>query len=374
MGKRPRAVESVEIVDGLAKFYRGKRVFVTGHTGFKGMWLCKMLERFGAKITGYALPPRGETAKVFASSGIEAAIVSVTGDVRDLAALQRAFDAAAPEIVFHLAAQPIVREGYRDPVGTYGTNVMGTVHLLDCMRQNVGVKSAVIVTTDKVYANNEWCWGYRETDTLGGADPYSNSKSCAELVTQSYKQSFFAAKNIAVSTVRAGNVIGGGDFAPNRIIPDCIRAAYAGKSVLIRNPHSVRPYQHVLEPLSAYLQIAAAQYDDESLADCYNIGPAASDCVETGELADMFCRAWGEGLTWEVAQEETAAKEANFLRLDCNKISAVFGIKPRLNIRQAVEKTVAWAKAYRDGQTAGAIMQRQIEKFEEMCSTLPPAS
>ena len=240
-------------------FYKGKRVFVTGHTGFKGTWLCQMLVGAGAQVTGYSLQPPTDPS-LFALSGLENRMNSMIGDVRDYDYLLAAFREAKPEIVLHLAAQPIVRESYRTPRETYETNVMGTVNLLECVRVCGGVKSVLNVTTDKVYHNNEWAWGYRENEPLDGFDPYSNSKSCSELATHSYKNSFFANGGVAVSTARAGNVIGGGDFAADRIVPDCVRAAMQGRVIGVRNPWSTRPYQHVLEPLAAYLMIAQKQY------------------------------------------------------------------------------------------------------------------
>ena len=270
-------------------FFSGKRVLVTGHTGFKGMWLCKLLELAGAQVSGYALEAvNREAQEVLMQSGVLGQMHSVIGDIRDLEALKKVFMGEAPEIVLHLAAQPIVRESYRDPVSTYGTNVMGTVNVLECIRQSDTVRSVLNVTTDKVYENKEWIWGYREDEPLDGFDPYSNSKSCSELVTHSYRRSFFADGRMAISTARAGNVIGGGDFAADRIIPDCIRAAYAGKAIEIRNPHSIRPYQHVLEPLSAYLLIVQKQYEEGTCAGYYNVGPDEADCVTTGQLADIF--------------------------------------------------------------------------------------
>ena len=239
-------------------FYRGKRVFVTGHTGFKGAWLCRMLALAGAEVTGFSLNPPTEPS-LFEIAGIARDVHSVIGDIRDYAALKAAFDEAQPELVLHLAAQPIVRDSYRDPVYTYETNVMGTVHILECIRTSDCVKSFLNVTTDKVYRNREWVWGYRENEELDGYDPYSNSKSCSELVTHSYKNSFFPEGTVAISTARAGNVIGGGDFANDRIVPDCVRAALRHEDIVVRNPYSTRPYQHVLEPLYAYLMIAAGQ-------------------------------------------------------------------------------------------------------------------
>ena len=267
-----------------------------------------------------------------------------------------------PEIVLHLAAQPIVRESYKNPVYTYETNVMGTVNILECIRQTDSVRSFLNVTTDKVYHNREWEWGYREDDPLDGFDPYSNSKSCSELVTHSYKNSFFMDGAPAVSTARAGNVIGGGDFAADRIIPDCIRAALEGKPIPVRNPHSTRPFQHVLEPLYAYLMIAAMQYEESRYSGYYNVGPDDRDCVTTGELVDLFCRAWGDGQTWE-NHFVGGPHEANFLKLDCSRMKSVFGWKPAWDVRTAVEKTVEWTKEWQAGQDINTIMDRQIQEF-----------
>ena len=285
-------------LEELKSFYNGKKVLVTGHTGFKGSWLVRILTLAGAQVTGYALNPPTDP-NLFEIAGLEDTIHSVVGDVRDLAHLRRVFDEVKPEIVFHLAAQPIVRESYKEPVYTYETNVMGTVNILECVRLTDTVRSFLNVTTDKVYENKEWEYGYRECDPLDGYDPYSNSKSCSELVTHSYKKSFFEDGRCAISTSRAGNVIGGGDFASDRIIPDCVRAAAAGKPIMVRNPHSTRPFQHVLEPLAVYLTIAMEQYKDSKYQDYYNVGPDDRDCVTTGTLTDLFCNAWGEGMTWE---------------------------------------------------------------------------
>ena len=272
-------------------FYKGKKVLITGHTGFKGSWLCRILVGAGAEVTGYSLSAPTEP-NLFALCDVERHMNSVIGDIRDLDHLAKVFTDTQPEIVFHLAAQPIVRESYKNPVNTYETNVMGTVNVLEAVSQCGSVRSFLNVTTDKVYKNNEWEWGYRETDELDGYDPYSNSKSCSELVTHSYEKSFLKDMDIAVSTARAGNVIGGGDFAADRIIPDCVRAVSGGKKIAVRNPHSTRPYQHVLEPLGAYLMIAGVQYQDSSKAGSYNVGPGDEDCITTGELADLFCEAW----------------------------------------------------------------------------------
>lgn len=343
-------------------FWRGKRVFITGHTGFKGSWLCRILLQAGAEVTGYALPAPTEP-NLFSLADLESHMHSEIGDVRDLEHLRKTFDEAQPEIVLHLAAQPLVIEGYRDPVGTYSANVMGTVHILECVRLNGGVRSFLNVTTDKVYHNNEWVWGYRENEPLDGFDPYSNSKSCSELVTHCYKNSYFADSDTAISTARAGNVIGGGDFAENRIIPDCIRAAEKGEPIIVRNPYSIRPYQHVLEPLFAYLMICEKQYRDKHYAGYYNVGPNESDCITTGELVDLFCAAWGEGQTWKNVSTE-GPHEASFLKLDCSKLRSTFGWKPRWNIRQAVEKTVEWTKVYQKQGNLLEEMDREISLYK----------
>ena len=345
-------------------FYRGKRVFVTGHTGFKGSWLCRMLVNAGAEVTGLSLDPPTEP-NLFSRAGLATRMHSVVADIRDFEALKAAFDDARPELVFHLAAQPIVRESYRNPRLTYETNVMGTVNVLECVRLSSSVKSVVIVTTDKVYRNNEWCWGYREDDFLDGYDPYSNSKSCAELAAHSYVNSFLAAQGRAISTVRAGNVIGGGDFAADRIIPDCVRAALSGRVIGVRNPHSTRPYQHVLEPLGAYLMIAARQWDDPGLAGSYNVGPDDCDCLTTGELAQRFCEAWGEGAAWEDQSEANAPHEASFLKLDCSRLKRAFGWQPRWHMDTCMAMTCRFAKVWRDGGDIPAEMDAEINEFLE---------
>lgn len=342
-------------------FYEGKRVFITGHTGFKGTWLCKMLINAGAIITGYSNEPPTQP-NLFSLADVEEKITSIIGDVRDLNALKVAFNKANPEIVFHLAAQPIVRDSYKDPHYTYETNVMGTVNILECIRNSKTVKSFLNVTTDKVYKNNEWEWGYRENEPLDGFDPYSNSKSCSELVTHSYKSSFFADGKISISTARAGNVIGGGDFANDRIIPDCLRAAINKTNIIVRNPLSTRPYQHVLEPLYAYLMIAQKQYEDEKFSGYYNVGPDDCDCVTTGELVKLFCEKWNDGLKAEIKKVD-GPHEANFLKLDCSKLKSTFGWKPRWNIDKAIEKTVEWSKVYSSGGNISEIMDKQIDEF-----------
>lgn len=343
-------------------FYKGKRVFVTGHTGFKGSWLCKMLANAGAEVTGFALNPPTEPS-LFQVAGIEQDIHSVIGDIRDLASLRAAFQEAQPEIVLHLAAQPIVRDSYKDPVYTYETNVMGTVNILECVRAaGAPLLSVVNITTDKVYLNKEWPWGYRETEELDGFDPYSNSKSCSELVTHSYKNSFFTDGRVRLSTARAGNVIGGGDFANDRIIPDCVRAAMKGEDIIVRNPFSTRPYQHVLEPLYAYLMIAAMQYEDGKYAGYYNVGPDDVDCFQTGALVDLFVSKWGRGMKW-INRYDGGPHEAGFLKLDCAKLKATFGWKPRWNLDTAMDMVVQWTRCYEAGEDIRRCMDSQIGAF-----------
>jgi CDP-glucose 4,6-dehydratase len=338
-------------------FWRGKRVFLTGHTGFKGAWLSKILETLGADVTGYALsPPTEPNLYNLCKPNIRA----VTGDVRDFEELFAAYKAAQPEIVIHMAAQPLVLESYRAPRYTYETNVMGTVNLLECVRL-CGAKSVLNVTTDKVYLNREREAGYREDERLDGHDPYANSKSCAELVTASYNRSFFEQTEIAVSTARSGNVIGGGDFAENRLIPDCATAAAKGECVMIRNPDSVRPYQHVLDTLFAYLLIAKKQFEEPKFANSYNIGPDESGSATSGKLADLFCKAWGEPARWAHIPTENP-HESGLLKLDCAKIKRVFGWSPRWDIRQSVKAAAEWYKEYADGD-ANAVMSGQIDEF-----------
>lgn len=342
-------------------FYKGKKVLITGHTGFKGTWLCRMLINAGAAVSGYALEPPTEP-NLFDIADVQDKMHSYIGDIRDRDHLMEVFDKEQPEIVLHLAAQPIVRESYKDPVYTYETNVMGTVNICECVRLHPCVKSFLNVTTDKVYHNNEWVWGYRENEPLDGFDPYSNSKSCSELVTHSYKNSFFTDGRVAVSTARAGNVIGGGDFAKDRIIPDCVRAAEKHEDIIVRNPYSTRPYQHVLEPLYAYLMIAAKQYQDIKYADYYNVGPDDRDCFQTGALVDLFVKHWGEGLKW-LNKSDGGPHEANFLKLDCSKLKATFNWHPHWDLDKAIEKVVEWSKCWLDGGDIPACMDKEIEEF-----------
>ena len=344
-------------------FYKGKKVLVTGHTGFKGAWLTEMLLKAGAEVTGFALEPDTEPNlfhELFDTLSEEEDLRfhSMIGDIRSLKALEAAFVLFQPEIVFHLAAQPIVRRSYEEPVYTYETNVIGTVNVLECIRRHDCVKAAVMITTDKVYDNLEDGHAYREDERLDGYDPYSNSKSCASLAIHSYKRSFLDEKGVSVSDLRAGNVIGGGDYAADRILPDCVRSAQKAENVKVRNPHSVRPYQHVLEPLSAYLLVAQKTYEDPSLAGTYNVGPDDSDAAETGRIASIFAEAWGEGIGWEAGNPD-GPHEANYLRLSHEKITETFGWKPVWDIEEAVRKTVEWTKA----SDKKAETDREIEEF-----------
>jgi CDP-glucose 4,6-dehydratase len=342
-------------------FFKGKKVFVTGHTGFKGSWLCKTLAMTGADVTGYALDPPTNPA-LFELAGIGSLVHSVIGDVRSKPDLERTFFAAKPEIVFHLAAQPLVAEGYKNPAGTYETNVMGTVNLLECARKLGTVRSFLNVTTDKVYENAEWEWGYRESDRLGGRDPYSSSKSCSELAASCYRQSF-PGEIASISTARAGNVIGGGDFAERRIIPDCVRSASAGREIIVRNPDSVRPYQHVLETVSAYLAIAELQYISSSFQDSYNIGPDDGGCASTGELASLFCAHWGNGASWATCESANTSKEAQLLKLDSSRIKARLQWKPQWGITESVKAVCDFSKALLSGENVGALMEGDILRY-----------
>lgn len=341
--------------------YKGKKVLLTGHTGFKGSWMTVVLLHSGAIVIGYSSCSKTET-RLFDLCEVKPQITHIKGDVRDLDHLKSVFAEYQPEIVIHMAAQPIVRDSYKDPVDTYSTNVMGTVNILECVRLNPCVKSFLNVTTDKVYENKEWEWGYRENEPLDGFDPYSNSKSCSELATHSYKNSFFADGRTAVSTARAGNVIGGGDFAHDRIIPDCIRAALNHKDIIVRNPYSTRPYQHVLEPIFAYLMICAKQYEDEKYAGYYNVGPDDTDCYQTGALVDTFVKYWGEDLKW-VDKYDGGPHEACFLKLDCSKIKNTFGWAPAWNLEKAVEKTIELTKCWRNGENVRECMNKQIIEY-----------
>ena len=344
-----------------SSFFNGKKVLLTGHTGFKGSWMSVVLVNLGAKVIGYSSCSK-KGVRLFDLCGIKDQIVHIKGDVRDLDHLKEVFKEYQPEIVIHMAAQPIVRTSYLEPVYTYDTNVMGTVNILECVRLNPCVKSFLNVTTDKVYENKEWEWGYRENEPLDGFDPYSNSKSCSELVTHSYKNCFFADGHTAISTARAGNVIGGGDFAKDRIIPDCVRAALNKEDIIVRNPYSTRPYQHVLEPVCAYLMIAEKQYEEIKYAGYYNVGPDDRDCFQTGALVDTFVRYWGENLKW-INKYDGGPHEANFLKLDCSRLKSTFGWQPQWDLETAVAKVVDWTKCWINGGDIRVCMDAQIIEF-----------
>ncbi|MBR3306503.1 MAG: CDP-glucose 4,6-dehydratase [Lachnospiraceae bacterium] len=352
------------------EYYKGRRVLVTGHTGFKGSWMLKLLEILGAESYGYALEPP-TSPSLFDILGLGAAMGSRSriADIRDKEQLMAFANEIQPEVVIHMAAQPIVRRGYEAPEETYSVNVMGTVNLLEMVRFERTVRSVINVTTDKVYLNTEREEPYSEEDRLCGTDPYSNSKSCSELVTFSYINSFFKDRGLPVSTMRAGNVIGGGDFAKDRLIPDCVRAVCAGTEIVLRNPDSVRPYQHVLEPVYSYLELAARQTFDPSLAGNYNIGPEKEDCLRTEDMAALFCRKWNENLkegmheAGYVCRSDGGPREAGLLRLDCSLIKEKLGRKPVWNSETAVAKTAEWTAAWTGGEDIREVTERQIKEF-----------
>lgn len=345
-------------------FYKDKRIFITGHTGFKGAWLCKILHMAGAEIYGYSLEPPTEISLFDVANIGKLLKSSVIEDIRDEKKLEAAFFEARPEIVIHLAAQPIVREGYKEPHYTIETNVMGTLNLLECIRKSDTVRSFLNVTTDKVYKNEEWVWGYRETDAIGGRDPYSASKGAAEIITESYRKSYFEKENIAISTARAGNVIGGGDFGKDRIIPDCVSAVLRGEPITVRSPNSVRPYQHVLDALFAYLMIIEKQYYDKSYENNYNIGPMEENCVTTSHLVEMFINAWGDG-NWRVA-DGVFPKESHILKLDTSRVRNIIGWYEKIGIKKAIDYVVEWTKAYKNGEDVSLIMEKEIKEY--ICS------
>ena len=351
-----------------AAFWQGKRVFLTGHTGFKGGWLSLWLQQLGAEVTGYALEAP-TTPSLFDVASVARGMVSVIGDVRDGEALKRAMAQARPEIVIHMAAQPLVRYSYVNPVETYATNVMGVVNLLEAVRATPGVRSVVNVTSDKCYENREWPWGYRENEAMGGYDPYSNSKGCAELVTAGYRSSFFNAEKyaehgIALGSGRAGNVIGGGDWAMDRLIPDMLRAIGAGQPVMIRNPHSIRPWQHVLEPLSGYLTLAEKLYTEGPVhAEGWNFGPHDTDAKPVEWIIERMTQEWGAGASWSL-DGQNHPHEATYLKLDCSKARGQLGWHPRWDIGQAIAKIVEWHKACDQGADMRAMTLAQITTYQ----------
>ena len=351
-----------------AAFWQGKRVFLTGHTGFKGGWLSLWLQQLGAEVTGYALEAP-TTPSLFEVAGVAGGMRSIIGDVRDGEALKRAMAEARPEIVIHMAAQPLVRYSYVNPVETYATNVMGVVNLLEAVRATPGVRSVVNVTSDKCYENREWPWGYRENEAMGGYDPYSNSKGCAELVTAGYRSSFFNAEKyaehgIALGSGRAGNVIGGGDWALDRLIPDMLRAIGAGHPVMIRNPHSIRPWQHVLEPLSGYLTLAEKLYTEGPVhAEGWNFGPHDIDAKPVEWIIERMTQEWGAGASWQL-DGQNHPHEATYLKLDCSKARGQLGWHPRWDIGQTIAKIVEWHKANDQGANMREFTLAQITTYQ----------
>ena len=348
-------------------FWRGRTVFLTGHTGFKGSWLSLWLQQLGANVTGYALLPP-TTPSLFEVASVAQSMTSVIGDIRDGAALAQALRAAAPDIVIHMAAQALVRRSYVDPVETYSTNVMGTVHLLEAVRQTPSVRAVVNVTTDKCYENKEWVWGYREHEPMGGFDPYSNSKACAELVTAAYRSSYFNAEKysqhqVALATARAGNVIGGGDWAEDRLIPDILRAVQAGQAVHIRNPHATRPWQHVLEPLSGYLVLAEKLYTEgAAFAEPFNFGPAEVDAKPVQWIVEQLTQQWGDGACWQ-RDQATHPHEAHYLKLDCSKAGQRLDWRPQWTLTQALANIIAWHRAHQQGADMRETTLKQIAAY-----------
>jgi CDP-glucose 4,6-dehydratase len=355
-----------------AAFWQGKRVFLTGHTGFKGSWLSLWLQQMGAEVTGFALTPPSEPS-LFATAGVAGGMTSIVGDIRDGAAVAAAMKAAQPEIVIHMAAQALVRYSYAHPVETYSTNVMGLVNLFEAVRATPGIKAVVNVTSDKCYENKEWDWGYRENEPLGGYDPYSNSKACAELVTAGYRSSYFnpekyAEHGVALASGRAGNVIGGGDWAEDRLIPDMVRAIAAGQPVRIRSPHAIRPWQHVLEPLSGYLVLAQHLYEHGAkFAEGFNFGPHDVDARPVEWIISRLCDSWGDGASWEL-DGAPQPHEAHYLKLDCSKARARLHWQPRWHLGHTIDQIVAWHRAHAQGADMRAFTLAQIAAYQSSAS------
>lgn len=350
-------------------FWLGKKVFLTGHTGFKGSWLSLWLERLGAEVTGYALAP-ATNPSLFELAQVSTEMHSIIADVRDLESLQKAMTQTKPDIVIHMAAQPLVRYSYVNPVETYATNVMGSVNLLESVRKTSSVKAVINVTSDKCYENREWVWGYREDEAMGGYDPYSNSKGCAELVTSAYRNSFFnpidyAKHGVAVASARAGNVIGGGDWASDRLIPDFIRAIEAGKTVTIRNPNATRPWQHVLEPLSGYLLLAEKLYNNGiDYAEAWNFGPIDDDAKTVEWVISELVKNWGDNANYQININGNTIHEANFLKLDCSKARINLGWKPQWNAKEAIERIVKWHKAHQTNARMRSYCLNEITEYQ----------
>lgn len=343
-------------------FWAGKRVFLTGHTGFKGGWMALWLQQMGAHVTGFALTPPTEPA-LFDVARVADGMTSIIGDIRDAALLEQALVDADPEVVIHMAAQPLVRASYDDPVGTYATNVMGTVHLLEAVRKAAGVRAVCVVTTDKCYENREWVWGYREDEAMGGYDPYSNSKGCAELVVSAYRRSFFAQGRTALASGRAGNVIGGGDWATDRLIPDILRAVAKGEPVTIRNPLAIRPWQHVLEPVGGYLVLCQALWNDpDTAAQAWNFGPRDDDAQPVQWIVEKMCELWGEGADW-AHDKSVQPHEARYLKLDISKAREGLGWQPRWSLAEALDRIVGWHCAWLSGDDMHDYCLSELQRF-----------
>ncbi len=357
----------LNVNESLADFFSGKKVFITGHTGFKGSWLCLWLHAIGAKVTGYALEPPTDPS-LFELCKIDELVHSTIADVRDGGALAKAMIAAGPEIVIHMAAQPLVRESYKIPVETYVINVIGTVHIFEAVRQCKNVKVVINVTTDKCYENREWVWGYRENEPLGGYDPYSNSKACSELVTSAYRSSYFnprdhAMHGVGVASARAGNVIGGGDWASDRLVPDCIRAILKGEKVIIRNPQAIRPWQHVLVPLSGYLMLAQKLYEEgPRYAEAWNFGPDDNDTKSVEWLVKNLCAKWGDIAAYAIDREKQP-HEAHYLKLDCSKAKTELGWYPKWDMERAIDSIIEWTVSYREKRDLREVCFRQIDEY-----------
>ena len=344
-----------------SKFWGNKRVFITGHTGFKGAWLTVLLNRLGATVKGYALEPDKDLS-LYSQIESESQIESHISDVRNADSLKSSIKAFNPDIVFHLAAQSLVRESYKNPIGTYEVNLLGTVNLLDALRGCERIKSVIIVTTDKVYQNNEWVWSYREVDELGGFDPYSNSKACAELAVESYRNSFLSESGINVATVRAGNVIGGGDWAKDRLIPDILRSDLSGVALAVRYPNAVRPWQHVLEPLTGYLLLAEKLCSESDFSDSWNFGPGSDDVKEVSYIANYFMDKL-EKFTWIDVSVEKHLHEAGLLRLDSSKASAKLNWHPKWNLDQSLERIVKWHNGYMSKASLYKLCRDDVEDY-----------